>query len=70
MGIWKRNWIVQLILQDLQIHCLDEIQKHEDVINEIESDTNFFDGVDDTIEKMYLMHMESLKSTKDALLLG
>ena len=51
---------------------LDEIQKHEDVISEAESNSNinFLDDVDDTIEKMYLMHIESLKSTKDAFLLG
>ena len=49
---------------------LDEIQKHEDVISEAESssNTNFLDGVDDNIEKMHLMHIGSLKSTKDAFI--
>ena len=43
----------------------DEIQKHQSVIDEVD---NFLTNVDDTIEKMYLMHMESLKSTKDVFI--
>ena len=41
----------------------DELQKHQDVIDEV---YNFFVGVDESIEKMYLLHMESLKSSSDA----
>ena len=41
----------------------DELQKHQDVIDEV---YNFFIGVDESIEKMYLFNMESLKSSSDA----
>ncbi len=42
----------------------NEIQKHQTVIDEVNA--NFFIGVDESIEKMYLIHTESLKSTSDA----